>query len=149
MCKHIWCARMVQRHRPRWSVAEMSALSIQCCDWPTWLWRARTANHSTESRGLTFRLLSLLVPCFWTILDGVPNATLKRHLDGMNKHANGVKKLGRNPVLSLDMEKQIHDTIWNWSQCFWLNADRSDEISIWNCRDFRLSESLQCQEMYC
>ena len=26
----------------------------------------------------------------------MPQATLKRHLDGMNKHANGVKKLGRS-----------------------------------------------------
>ena len=41
--------------------AEMSALSIQCCDWPSWLVRARSANHSTESRGLTFRLLILFL----------------------------------------------------------------------------------------
>ena len=38
-----------------WSVAEMSAHSIQRCDWPTWLWRAKTANHSAELSGPTFR----------------------------------------------------------------------------------------------
>ena len=30
-------------------VADMSALSIQCCDWPTWQQAARSANHSTET----------------------------------------------------------------------------------------------------
>ena len=29
------------------SVAEISALSIQCCVWPTWLVRAKSANRST------------------------------------------------------------------------------------------------------
>ena len=46
----------------------MSALSIQCCDWPTWLWRARTANHITESRGLTFKLLFIFSRSPWPVL---------------------------------------------------------------------------------
>ena len=41
-------------------VAEMSAHSIQHCDWPTWRRAARSANHSAESSGPTFRLLFLL-----------------------------------------------------------------------------------------
>ena len=47
---------MVQKHRPRRPRDEEEqpeCQSIQCCDWPTWLVRARSANHSTESRGLT------------------------------------------------------------------------------------------------
>ena len=42
------------------SVTKMSAHLIQCCDWPTWQHAARSANHSTESSGLTLRLLFLL-----------------------------------------------------------------------------------------
>ena len=39
---------------------------------------------------------------------GVPKATLKRHLDGSNKHANGeIKKLGRQQVLPLHVEEEL------------------------------------------
>ena len=39
---------------------------------------------------------------------GVPKATLKRHLDGSNKHANGeIKKLGRQQVLPLHEEEEL------------------------------------------
>ena len=39
---------------------------------------------------------------------GVPQATLKRHLDGINKHANGeIKKLGRQQVLPLHVEEEF------------------------------------------
>ena len=48
-------------------VAEMSAHSIQRCDWPTWRSRARTANHSAESSGPTFRLLFLLSRSPWPL----------------------------------------------------------------------------------
>ena len=52
--------------------AEITALSIQCCDWTSWFVRAKSANHSTESRGLTFRLLISLAgafgPSLWTVL---------------------------------------------------------------------------------
>ena len=46
-------------------VAEMSAHSIQRCDWPTWRHAARSGNHSAESSGPTFRVLFLLLrsPC--------------------------------------------------------------------------------------
>ena len=45
----------------------MSAHSIQRCDWPTWRSRARTANHSAESSGPTFRLLFLLSRSPWPL----------------------------------------------------------------------------------
>ena len=39
---------------------------------------------------------------------GVPKATLKRHLDGSNKHANGeIKKLGKQQVLPLHVEEEL------------------------------------------
>ena len=39
---------------------------------------------------------------------GVPKATLKRHLYGSNKHANGeIKKLGRQQVLPLHVEEEL------------------------------------------
>ena len=39
---------------------------------------------------------------------GVPKATLKRHLDGSNKHANGqIKKLGRQQFLPLHVEEEL------------------------------------------
>ena len=39
---------------------------------------------------------------------GVPKATLKRHLDGSNKHANEeIKKLGRQQVLPLHVEEEL------------------------------------------
>ena len=39
---------------------------------------------------------------------GVPKATLKRHLNGSNKHANGeIKKLGRQQVLPLHVEEEL------------------------------------------
>ena len=39
---------------------------------------------------------------------GVPKATLKRHLDGSNKHANGeIKKLGRQQALHLHVEEEL------------------------------------------
>ena len=38
----------------------------------------------------------------------VPKGTLKRHLDGSNKHANGeFKKLGRQQVLPLHVEEEL------------------------------------------
>ena len=46
-------------------VAEISAHSIQRSDWPSWLGRARTANHSAESGGPIFRLLFLLSRSPW------------------------------------------------------------------------------------
>ena len=52
----LWSKETVRGGR----VAEMSAHSIQCCDWLTWRRAARSANHSTESSGPTFRLLFLL-----------------------------------------------------------------------------------------
>ena len=46
-------------------VVEMSAHWIQRFYWPTWLWRARTTNHSAGSSGLTFQQLFLFSrsPC--------------------------------------------------------------------------------------
>ena len=48
-------------------VVEMSAHSIQRCDWLSWCVRAKSANHSAESSGRTVRLLFLLSrsPCVW------------------------------------------------------------------------------------
>ena len=46
-------------------IAEISAHSFQCCVWPTWLARARSVNHSTESSGLKFGLLFLLSRSPW------------------------------------------------------------------------------------
>ncbi|KAK7484845.1 hypothetical protein BaRGS_00023888 [Batillaria attramentaria] len=49
---------------------------------------------------------------------GVPKSTLKRHLDGKNKTANGFKKLGRNTMLTADLEQQLHDLILDMEGMF-------------------------------
>ena len=61
-------AYIITKDGPKAPTKEMSALSFQCCDWPTWLWRARMANHSTESRGLRFQLLFILSQSPWPVL---------------------------------------------------------------------------------
>ena len=60
--------------------AKMSASSIQCCDWPTWLWRARSANHSTESRGLTSPWLVLLEHSLVIIASNGPDTEVGRNV---------------------------------------------------------------------
>ena len=60
---------------------------------------------------------------------GVPKATLKRHLDGTNKHAKGFKKLGRNTVLTEDTEKEMHALILKLESMFF-GMPRKDLMSL-------------------
>ena len=60
---------------------------------------------------------------------GVPKATLKRHLDGTNKHAKGFKKLGRNTVLTEDTEKEMHALILKLESMFF-GMSRKDLMSL-------------------
>ena len=63
---------------------------------------------------------------------GVPKATLKRHLDGSNKHANGeIKKLGRQQVLPLHEEEElVKHLVAMENMFFWSNTKRTDETCI-------------------
>ena len=59
---------------------------------------------------------------------GVPKATLKRHLDGSNKHANGeIKKLGRQQVLPLHVEEVLVKHLVAMENIFWSNTKRTDD----------------------
>ena len=60
---------------------------------------------------------------------GVPKATLKRHLEGKNKTANGHKKLGRSTMLTSDLEQQLHDLILDLEGMFF-GMTRKDLMAL-------------------
>ena len=60
---------------------------------------------------------------------GVPKATLKRHLDGKNKTANGHRKLGRSTMLTSDLEEQLHDHILHMEGMFF-GMTRKDLMAL-------------------
>ena len=63
---------------------------------------------------------------------GVPKATLKRHLYGSNKHANGeIKKLGRQQVLPLHVEEELVKHLVAMENMFFgVTRKKTDETCI-------------------